>query len=115
MIADFLLISFSLLQPILLYYHLSQLSFDFPGDAIIDQGFPVHLRKYIPNQYIQPISFSGQLETYSIYMKAVVFISLQFIEHDDEILMDYRLDPKSNTLPSWYHIYDMKDSQQRWE
>ena len=32
-------------------------------------------------------------------MKAVVFISLQFIEHDDEILMDYRLDPKSNTLP----------------
>jgi len=91
-----------------------QVSYDFPGDLFSKTEMEEELRELIPNQYAKPPSFLGKLETLGIMMKGVAMISSRPIKNEDEILMDYKLNPDSKNLPSWYEPFDVEDSRDRW-
>jgi len=92
-------------------------SFDYPS---VTDLFPSHLQRFIPNQYAQPLSLLGKLETAFCCMKGSVLISCQPLEEGDELFMDYRLNPTSHGdvnstgLPAWYEPYDVDEALMRW-
>jgi hypothetical protein len=58
----------------------------------------------------------GLLEIGSVTcMKGIVMIAARHLEDGDEILMDYKLDPASASIPPWYTFFDVDDSRARWE
>eukprot|EP01038_Epipyxis_sp_PR26KG_P007825 gene7825-10629_t len=82
-----------------------QLSYDFRYNLIGNDSFPEELRESIPNSYAKRPSFGGQIELYGVIMKSVVFIASRYIRSGDELLMDYRLNPKNvEHHPKWYRF-----------
>jgi hypothetical protein len=103
-----------------------QIAFDFPHDfldeSVIDnmlpdrvvKSFPEELRQYIPNKYAKQPSLAGRVELAACCMKGLVMVAARPIHHNDEILMDYKLNPDAPDLPSWYESYDEDNSRSRW-
>ena len=48
-------------------------------------------------------------------MRTIVFIALRHIEHGEEVVMDYRLNPNHPELPEWYSSYNESAAKERWE
>ena len=92
--------------------------FEFTTDFLSksNEGFPHHLRRYIPNQYARS---PGLLARFALgpftLVPSVAFLSTSYISDGEELLMDYRLDPDSKTLPSWYEPYNAEEARIRWE
>lgn len=92
-----------------------QVAFDFPSNLVSSGGFPEHLRKFIPNKYAREPSMMGRLAIGPFtLMPSVVLLTTRHLQDGDELLMDYRLDPASKSLPSWYEPYDLEEARNRW-
>eukprot|EP00981_Chlorochromonas_danica_P001864 scaffold386_cov174-Ochromonas_danica.AAC.38 len=92
-----------------------QVPFDFREDLIFDgNSFPVPLRYLIPNGFAKPPSMIGKLELATVHMKSMVFIATAPLEDNDELIMDYRLNPRMENLPSWYESYNTEEAKMRW-
>jgi len=44
----------------------------------------------------------------------VALIATTDIEGEEEVLLNYRLNPQAGTLPSWYKPVDLEEDKRRW-
>lgn len=94
---------------------LLQVAFDFPSGLSADGGFPAVLRRFIPNSFAKHPSLMNKLVLGPFtLMPGVAFLSTRHLQSGDELLMDYRLNPDSKTLPDWYQPYDAEEARNRW-
>jgi hypothetical protein len=91
-----------------------QIAYDYPEDILHTNSFPHKLRYLIPNAYATPPTILGKLELTTVCMKGMVFIATSPLADGEELLMDYRLNPEANWLPTWYVSYNKADARQRW-
>lgn len=91
------------------------LAYDFAQDPLDWGGFPKELRPYIPNSYTRPRSLLGSPDQ-SALMQSVVLLTTTDVEDGEELLLNYRLNPKhgKESLPSWYVPVDVEEDSRRW-
>lgn len=89
------------------------LAYDFPSDTDGPTSFPENLRPFIPNFHCKPPTLLGTPDR-SAFMQSVVFVATRRIEHEEEILINYRFNPKFE-LPKWYHPIDEEQDRRRWD
>lgn len=78
-------------------------------------GFPEPLRRFIPNRFAKSPSIISKLALGPFtLMPGVVLLSTRHLLPGDELLMDYRLDPDSKTLPAWYRQHNVDEARNRW-
>jgi hypothetical protein len=101
--------------PLGLMPNVLQCPYNFPGDPIGKDVFPVPLQKFIPNSYgVKTPTLFGTIDR-SAMMRTVVLLAARPLKNGDELFMDYRLNPSAGSLPEWYHPYgkeEEKDSQE---
>lgn len=90
-----------------------QCPYDFPSDPLGLYEFPKRLRKYIPNSYAKRPTTFGTIDR-SAFMHGMVLIAARPLSRGDELVMDYRLNPKAVQLPSWYHHFEKEEAEKRW-
>ena len=64
-----------------------------------------------------PLSLSRTLlgtPDHSALMQSVVLVATTDIEGQEELLLNYRLNPKAGTLPDWYKPVDVDEDKRRW-
>jgi hypothetical protein len=95
-----------------------QVGFDYPEDWMGDKGVPLELRPLIPNMYAKKPGIMGKMEVGPFCcMRGLVLVSTLPLRDNEELLMDYRLDPTPEVaalLPEWYESYDVGNAKMRW-
>jgi hypothetical protein len=99
--------------------------------AISLDDFPRHLRRYVPNVYAKKPTWYGtwdrsafmrvrlfgqlfvHLQLRIAHLQTVVLLSMPRIKDGDELLVDYRLNPKA-PRPEWYVPRDDEAAARRW-
>lgn len=47
-------------------------------------------------------------------MRGIVYIAAKPLSENDELFVDYRLNPFAGALPSWYAPFDSEGANRRW-
>jgi hypothetical protein len=90
-----------------------QCPYDYPSDPLGMYEFPKSLRRYIPNSYAKKPTTFGTIDR-SAFMHGMVLIAARPLSKGDELIMDYRLNPKAGQLPVWYQHYNDAEAKSRW-
>ena len=85
-----------------------QFRYDFPNDPLGFSGFPISLRKFIPNSWAKKPTLIGTPDR-SALIKSMVLIASRPLKNGDELLMDYRLKGEPNLFPAWYQAFEKDD------
>lgn len=83
------------------------MSFDFPkslGPSLLEK---------VPNQYFRVPPFYEELRWPRPAMRGYVFVAVENIEKGEEILVDYRFNPRA-ALPDWYVPVNKEETDRRW-
>ena len=68
----------------------------------------------IPNAYAKRPTFFGTFDENTTLMHGMVLIAAKSLSKGEELVMDYRLNPKAGKLPEWYHTYSNEEIETRW-
>ena len=79
----------------------------------VQRSFPAHLQPYVPNVLSKKLSVIHRMHPY--LMPSLVLVSTRAIEDGDEIFLNYRYNPASADIPSWFHPIDVEENTRRWE
>ena len=71
------------------------------------------LEKHIPNKYHTQPTLFGTINKRA-WMHGMVLLAIKDIGDDEELLLNYRINPKSTARPEWYHSCDEKGDERRW-
>jgi len=89
-----------------------QVSYGFEHDPLGLTEFPKELRHHVPNVYAKPPTLLGTPDRFA-FMHTVVLLATKPLVHGDELFLDYRLNPDSPDLPTWYVSYDAEAARKR--
>mmetsp|Transcript_16094 Transcript_16094/g.15452 ORF Transcript_16094/g.15452 Transcript_16094/m.15452 type:complete len:347 (-) Transcript_16094:52-1092(-) len=88
--------------------------FDYLNDPLNIDCFPLNLRHHIPNLWIKPPTFFGTPDR-SACMHSLVFLASRPLKDNEELFVDYRLNPAYPHLPPWYVPYEPQEAERRFK
>lgn len=92
-----------------------QVSYNFPDGDTKEKNFPEDLREMIPNRFARAPTEKSVVDIGAACVNGLVMVALRPIEDGEELLVDYRLNPKhKSSWPSWYQPHSTSQSAERW-